>query len=124
MATKPIQKSTGSPLALKQWQFYLLTGIGAGALGLVFVTTTLSASIGGIREQIDERQVFINETLLLSNLNSQLAQVLANLAVATNDGDLKQVLFENGITFTVDDPTGSNDAVLAPGSAIDGGVRQ
>jgi hypothetical protein len=102
--------------ALKQWQFYLLTGISAAALGLVFVTTSLSANIGGMRTQIDERQKFINETLLLSRLNVQLAQVLANLAVATNDNELKQVLYVNGITFSTDTPSGTNKAALTPGS--------
>lgn len=104
--------------ALKQWQFYLLTGISAAALGLVFITTSLSANIGGMRAQIDERQKFINETLLLSRLNVQLAQVLANLAVATNDNELKQVLYVNGITFSTDTPSGTNKAALTPGSTF------
>lgn len=110
-------------LALKQWQFYLLTGISAVALGLVFVTTTLSASIGSMREQIDERQQFINETLLLSRLNVQLAQVLANLSVATGDDELKQLLLDNGITFTVADESISGDnATLTPGTAAGSGT--
>lgn len=104
-------------LALKQWQFYLLTGISAVALGLVFVTTTMSSNIGSLRAQIDERQQFINETILLSRLNVQLAQVLANLAVATNDEELKSVLYANGITFSTQAPSGTNKATLTPGSA-------
>jgi hypothetical protein len=98
--------------ALKQWQFYLLTGISAAALGLVFVTTSLSANIGAMRAQIDERQQFINETLLLSELNVQLAQVLANLAVATSDDELKQVLYANGISFSTDVSSGFNKATV------------
>jgi len=108
--------------ALKQWQFYLLTGISAAALGLVFVTTSLSANIGGMRAQMDERQKFINETLLLSRLNVQLAQVLANLAVATNDNELKQVLYVNGISFSTDAPSGTNKAALTPGSTYGTGA--
>jgi hypothetical protein len=112
-----------STFALKQWQFYLLTGISAVALGLVFVTTTLSASISGIREQLDERQQFINESIVLSNLNMQLAQVLANLAIATSDEELKQVLWNNGITFNTDSATGTNKAALTPGSAAGASLR-
>jgi hypothetical protein len=112
-----------SALALKQWQFYLLTGISAAALGLVFVTTSLSANIGAIRKQLDERQQFINETMLLSQLNVQLAQVLANLAVATNDDELRQVLFANGITFSSEAESDSGDnATLTPGAAIGSGA--
>jgi hypothetical protein len=98
--------------ALKQWQFYLLTGISAAALGLVFITTSLSANIGAMRAQIDERQQFINETLLLSELNVQLAQVLANLSIATNDNELKQVLQDNGISFSSDAAAGFNRATV------------
>jgi hypothetical protein len=121
MATAP--DTSPSSFALKQWQFYLLTGISAVALGLVFVTTTLSASIGGMREQLDERQQFINESIVLSNLNVQLAQVLANLSVATNDEELKRVLWNNGISFSTDSPTGTNKAELTPGSAVGEGLR-
>jgi hypothetical protein len=113
-----------SSFALKQWQFYLLTTISGFALGLVFLSTTLSASIGGIREQLDERQRFINESILLSRLNVQLAQVLANLAIATNDEDLKHVLWNNGITFTTDSPTGNDNATLTPGSTAGAGLRR
>lgn len=116
--------TTPSSFALKQWQFYLLTGISAIALGLVFVTTTLSASIGGMREQLDERQQFINESIVLSKLNVQLAQVLANLSVATGDEELKEVLWNNGITFTTDAPSGTNKAELTPGSAAGGSLRE
>jgi len=109
--------TTTSSFALKQWQFYLLTFISATALGLVFVTTTLSASIGSMRSQLDDRQQFINDSIVLSKLNVQLAQVLANLAVATGDEALKRVLWDNGITFSTDAPAGNNKAQLTPGSA-------
>jgi hypothetical protein len=105
-------------MALKRWQFLLLTGIGSAALALVFVTTSLSGSIGTIRGQLDERQQFINETMLLSRLNVQLAQVLANLAVATGDAELRQLLADNGITFTVETERGDSRASIAPGAAV------
>lgn len=111
-----------SSFALKQWQFYLLTFISATALGLVLVTTTLSASIGGMRNQLDERQRFINESIVLSKLNVQLAQVLANLAVATSDEELKRVLWGNGITFTTQAPAANNKAQLTPGTAAGVGL--
>jgi hypothetical protein len=104
-------------MALKRWQFVLLTTIGTAALGLVFVTTSLSNSIGAIREEIDARQTFINETMLLSRLNVQLAQVLANLAVATGDDELRQLLADNGITFSVRTERGDASAQIAPGAA-------
>jgi hypothetical protein len=119
------QKDTPpSSFALKQWQFYLLTTISAAALGLVFVTTALSASIGGIRKQVDERQQFINESIVLSKLNMQLAQVLANLSVATNDEALKRVLWDNGITFSTDAPEGNNKAALGPGATAGPALRE
>lgn len=106
-----------SGLALKRWQFFLLTAIGLLALGLVFLTTRLSNDIGTIRGQLDERQTFINETMLLSRLNAQLAQVLANLSISTNDAQLRKVLNDHGITFTVEASQGSQRASLATGAA-------
>lgn len=101
-------------LALKRWQFLLLTGIGLLAIGLVVLNTRLSNDMDAIRVQLEERQTFINETMLLSRLNAQLAQVLANLSISTNDEQLRKVLNDNGITFTVEARQGSQRAALAP----------
>jgi len=122
----PISAVSRGTMALKRWQFLLLTGIGSVALMLVFVTTSLSNSIGAMRSQIDERQNFINETMLLSRLNVQLAQVLANLAVATGDDELRQLLADNGITFTVESERGDSRAAIAPGTTatMSDGSRQ
>jgi hypothetical protein len=113
----PDQQPQPTALVLKPWQFHLLTGIGAIAVVLVVITTTLATSVTGIRRQLEDRQDFINETLLLSRLNVQLAQILANLAVATSDRELEALLADNGITFDSQPADAANRAALSPGAA-------
>ena len=117
MAVETQNEASPSSLGLRHWQVHLLSGISALALGLLIVTIVLSVSIGGIRKQLAERQGIIDESIGLGKLNLELAQLLANLAVATRDEELKRVLWDNGITFSTEASSGTDNAALTPGTA-------
>lgn len=119
----PEPQQQPSAAALRPWQFYLLTAIAALALVLVLVLASLSSNIGTIRRQLDERQTFINESLTLSRLNVQLAQVLANLAVATQDRELNELLVKHGISYGDTDQDSRGRATSSPGAATSPGRR-
>jgi hypothetical protein len=69
--------------------------------GLVLLLVIVNIVIGlgnqSIQGEIGERQQMIAQTIQLENLNRQLITVLANLALKTNDEQLKKLLAESGI---------------------------
>jgi hypothetical protein len=64
---------------------------------LVIVNLVLGLGNQSIQGEIGERQQMIAQTIQLENLNRQLITVLANLALKTNDEQLKKLLAEGGI---------------------------
>jgi hypothetical protein len=64
---------------------------------LVVVNIVLGLGNQSIQGEIGERQQMIAQTIQLENLNRQLITVLANLALKTNDEQLKKLLAEGGI---------------------------
>jgi hypothetical protein len=64
---------------------------------LVLVNIVLGLGNQSIQAEIGERQQMIAQTIPLENLNRQVITVLANLALKTNDEQLKKLLAEGGI---------------------------
>lgn len=71
------------------------------ALVLLLVLANVFIAIGNqsIQTDVSERQQVIASTLQLEALNRQLINVLANLALKTNDEQLKAVLATVGINL-------------------------
>ena len=82
----------------------LLWGVAAFAviaLGFVAANIFLHRSNLALQEELAQRQQFINESIRLSRLNSQLVQALATLAAQSDDEAIRNLLASHGITFTV-----------------------
>jgi predicted Holliday junction resolvase-like endonuclease len=71
-------------------------------LVLLLVTVNILIGLGNqsIQAEVGERQQMIAQTMQLENLNRQLITVLANLALKTNDEQLKKLLAESGINLS------------------------
>jgi hypothetical protein len=71
---------------------------------LVFVLVLLNIFVAlgnqSIQAEVSERQQIIAQTIQLESLNRQLINVLANLALKTNDEQLKKVLAASGIDLS------------------------
>ena len=52
-----------------------------------------------IQSQVSERQQEIAQTIQLEALNRQLVTVLANMALKTNDEQLKKLLADSGVSL-------------------------
>ncbi len=76
---------------------WVMTVIASLVLLLVMVNIIVSLGNQSIQTEVGERQQTISQTLQLENLNRQLINVLASLALKTNDEALKKVLMEGGI---------------------------
>lgn len=74
-----------------------------GSLSLLFVLgeVIVSSMNRSLLGEIDERQRFINETVKLSQINSQLIQGLATVSARTGDQQIKGILARQGINFSV-----------------------
>ncbi|MDJ0928016.1 MAG: hypothetical protein QNJ73_10250 [Gammaproteobacteria bacterium] len=85
---------------MNESQFWLLTALSALALILVLICTGLFFDNRSTQAEVNARQQYINQTVQLGQLNTQVAQFLANLAVQTNDQRIRELLAANGITIT------------------------
>ena len=77
----------------------VLTILASLVLLLVVVNIFVALGNQSIQTEVGERQQAISQTLQLESLNRQLINVLASLALKTNDEGLKKVLTAGGINL-------------------------
>ena len=87
----------------------VLTGLAVLVLLLVIVNILLMAGNQSLQLSVNERQQYIAETIQLEALNRQVIGVLAEMALKTNDGQLKELLAGVGVNLspTPAEPPGS-----------------
>ena len=78
----------------------VLTGLAVLVLLLVIVNILLMAGNQSLQLSVNERQQYIAETIQLEALNRQVIGVLAEMALKTNDGQLKELLAGVGINLS------------------------
>ena len=78
-----------------------LTLLSAGGLALVVINIILFDGNRALQAENAERQRYINDTVRLNQLNSQLIKVAAETAATQGDEQLRALLAANGITFEV-----------------------
>jgi predicted Holliday junction resolvase-like endonuclease len=78
----------------------VLTILSCLILLLVVVNIFIGLGNQSIQSEVAERQQVIAQTIQLEALNRQLINVLANLALKTNDEQLKKILAAGGIDLS------------------------
>lgn len=78
---------------------HLLTAWSAVILLWVVVNIVIAVGNQSIQTEVAERQEEITQTFQLETLHRQLLAVLAEMALKTNDEELKKILAESGIQF-------------------------
>ena len=106
-------------IEMKEWQFWTVTLISGAALVLVVVNIFLFLQNRSIQSEVNNRQLFINQSVQLEQLNREIVTALANLAVKNNDEDLKLLLATHGITVSV-----NQNAPSEPGERTQGKGRK
>jgi len=79
----------------------ILTTLSVLILLLVLVNILIGLGNQSLQAEFGERQQVIAQTMQLEALNRQLITVLVNLAMKTNDEQLKKVLAESGINLSM-----------------------
>jgi predicted Holliday junction resolvase-like endonuclease len=81
-----------------------LTLLAVLVLLLVIVNILLMAGNQSLQASVNQRQQYIAETIQLEALNRQVIGVLAEMALKTNDGQLKELLASVGINLSPPTP--------------------
>ena len=88
-----------SKIILTSWSVLILI--------LVLVNVVVALGNQSIQIEVGERQQEIAQTIQLEALNRQLVTVLANMALKTNDAQLKKLLAESGINLDAAEESGA-----------------
>lgn len=78
---------------------HVLTAWSAVILLWVAVNIVIAVGNQSIQTEVAERQQEITQTIQLETLHRQLIAVLAEMALKTNDEELKKILAESGFQF-------------------------
>jgi hypothetical protein len=92
----------------KSGGFWLLTLVAGVALVLAVLNMALDQSNQAVQAEINNSQEYINQTLQISRLNTQVIQALANLSARTGDEQISNLLAAHGISFSTNS-TGSHE---------------
>lgn len=109
------EKTRGRSL-MKEWQFWMLTGLGAIFVLLVLTNMYLFVQNRSMQQEVNGRQQFIAQSVQLEQLNKEIIVALANLSVRDRDDELKQLLTAHGINVTANPkqtPGGPEDRAAA-----------
>ena len=66
---------------------------------LVIVNVVLALGNQTLQGEVSERQQFIAQSIQLENLNRQVISILANMAIKSNDEQLKKLLLSSGVNL-------------------------
>lgn len=69
------------------------------ALVLVVANVLLAMGNQSVQADVNERQQFIAQSIQLEQLNRQVVTVLANMAMKSNDEQLKNLLAASGVAL-------------------------
>ena len=101
--------------------YWVLVGLSAASLILVFVQLAFVQNNRSIQAEINQRQQFINQSIRLGRVNEALIRSIAQTAVSENDENLRDLLSQQGITINVTaKPPGGAPAGASPGPASGG----
>jgi len=68
---------------------------------LVLVNILLMMGNQSVQTEVGDRQQFISQAIQLDNLSRQVVGAMANMALKSNDEQLKKLLMANGIDLDV-----------------------
>ena len=88
---------------------WALSGLAGLAVLLAALNIFLFEVNRTMKQEIVHRQEFITQSVSLSQLNNQIIRSLANLSAEQQDQQLKQLLANHGITFTINADAGKGE---------------
>lgn len=87
--------------------FWAATGLAGLCLMLVLVNGLLARTNESARQEVNQRQLSINESVREARQNQDLIQMLAVASARNNDAAIRDLLARNGVSFSVNQPAAS-----------------
>ena len=87
---------------LRGVQFWMLCAISLAVLVLVIANVFLFRNNARLQQEINERQVYIQQSLQLEGLYRDMVRALAELAVQNKDERLQALLGAQGFSVNID----------------------
>ncbi len=84
---------------LRNWQFWLLNGLGALTLVLVLTDMLLDSGNRSAQQQVSDRAQFIQQSQQIEPIYQGLIRTLADLAAQHQDEQIRQLLASQGIRY-------------------------
>ena len=101
---------------LLRWQHHLLSALGAAALLMVLVNALLFSLNRDARNELNQRQQFIQQTVPVEALYRDIVKSLAEIAVKDKDKPLLDMLAAQGLTITAGGATAPSGPATPPRS--------
>jgi hypothetical protein len=89
---------------LRAVEFWTLSAISLLVLALVLVNVGLARANSRLQQEVNDRQLYIQQSLQLEGLYRDMVKALADLAVQNKDDRLRDLLARQGITLNVNAP--------------------
>jgi predicted Holliday junction resolvase-like endonuclease len=89
---------------LRGIEFWILTVVSLLVLALVVVNVGLVGANNRLQQEVNDRQLYIQQSLQLEGLYRDIVKALADLAVQNKDQRLRELLLSQGITLNVQEP--------------------
>jgi hypothetical protein len=99
---------------LHSWQWWAPTVCGVILLVLIVINMALYLGNRDKQININSRQQYIQQSLVLEGLNRDIINALANFAVRNKDGQIADLLTAHGITVTVNQPPARQESSGSP----------
>lgn len=106
---------------LSKTEFWGLTFLAVIIAALIAVNMLLFGENRKVQTEVNQRALFIQQTVPLETLSREIAVALAQLSVRTQDEQLRALLSSLGITVTVNAPAPQPAPAPAPAPARPGG---
>jgi hypothetical protein len=90
-------------MALKDWKFAILLVLVIGLMVLLFMNVRLAGENRVKLREVTERQQILSQTVGISQFSTQFIKGLARVAAESKDEDIRRVLADYGVTFTVEE---------------------
>ena len=99
---------------MNKLQFWAATALGALCLVLALATVTMASMNRSLQADIGVRQQYVQQSVQLEGLYREIVRTLAELGARNNDQDVRALLQQHGISYTVNAPAAAAAAATKP----------
>lgn len=89
---------------MTDWRALIALALGLIGLGFTILNVTVQNDNLSLQQRIAERQQVLAQAASLRTFNDNFIKALANLSAQSDDENLRQLLADYGVTFTVNEP--------------------